>query len=644
MPRPRWERETDFALACALTVAGCALYVRTLAPSVVALFDDSLEFQLVCYQLGIAHPTGYPLYTLLGKLFTLLPLGDVAYRVNLLSAVAGGCTWPLLFAVGRALGLRRVGAVAGAVALGTSPVFWSQATVAEVYALHCLFVALLWLLALRWGQARDPWTARGRLWALAFALGLSLTHHRMTLLLLPALALYGGGVVLHRRATRRLVLGARRRPGAWGQTAGAFLFLALPLALYAYLPLRGRVVTSLDGQYVNTWSGFWAWVLARAYGVFLGENPLARDLNAAFYFGLFRAQFGFLGLALAGLGWFSLLRRPREWALLAVAFAAQVAFALQYRVGDVEVFFLPAFLAAALFLGAGVSLWGDLGQALAERGLGRPAALLGRALSVVALGGVVYGGALHFPQADRSQDWQVYDYGVDLLTQPLEEGATLIGILGETTLVRYFQETAGLRPDLRLIAADDEGARLAALREAVARGGAVYLTRELPCRDPEALCAPAEFQMTAVGPLVRVWPKGGAAVPAPEVPLEVEMGPEVALEGYGFIFRGTHGGPVLRVTLHWAARVRPQGDYKVSVRLLNPAGEAVATVDDVPVHRAYPTPFWGAGERVVDVYDLPAPADVGAGWQVLVILYDAGTLQEAGRASLSLPGEGDVGR
>src|SRR6185436_5862821 len=68
------------------------LYLLTLAPSVVTLFDDSLEFQLVTYRLGIAHPTGYPLYTLLGKLFTFLPIGNVAYRVNVMSAVFGAAT------------------------------------------------------------------------------------------------------------------------------------------------------------------------------------------------------------------------------------------------------------------------------------------------------------------------------------------------------------------------------------------------------------------------------------------------------------------------------------------------------------------------------------------------------------------------
>ena len=73
------------------------LYLTTLAPSVVTLFDDSLEFQLVTYQLGIAHPTGYPLYTLLGKLFTFLPMGNVAYRVNLMSAVFGALTVALVY-------------------------------------------------------------------------------------------------------------------------------------------------------------------------------------------------------------------------------------------------------------------------------------------------------------------------------------------------------------------------------------------------------------------------------------------------------------------------------------------------------------------------------------------------------------------
>ncbi len=107
--RPPSAGETEFHLcppapllpciliAGGLFAASLALYLSTLAPSVVTLFDDSLEFQLVTYQLGIAHPTGYPLYTSLGKLFTFLPFGDVAYRVNLMSAVFGAAAIALVY-------------------------------------------------------------------------------------------------------------------------------------------------------------------------------------------------------------------------------------------------------------------------------------------------------------------------------------------------------------------------------------------------------------------------------------------------------------------------------------------------------------------------------------------------------------------
>ncbi len=86
--RRLWARGGDPLLAVACGLLALALYVRTLAPSVAALFDDSLEFPLVAYRLAIAHPTGYPFYTLLGKLFILSTGGNAAWSVNLLSAVA----------------------------------------------------------------------------------------------------------------------------------------------------------------------------------------------------------------------------------------------------------------------------------------------------------------------------------------------------------------------------------------------------------------------------------------------------------------------------------------------------------------------------------------------------------------------------
>jgi len=117
-----------------------ALYAATLAPSVLP--GDSGEFQIAAPTLGIPHPTGYPLYLVLGRLFSLLPMASVAYRLNLFSAVAAaGAVWAV-YRAGRALGLRPTASLLGASLLAVSETFWNQATIAEKYALNALFVAL----------------------------------------------------------------------------------------------------------------------------------------------------------------------------------------------------------------------------------------------------------------------------------------------------------------------------------------------------------------------------------------------------------------------------------------------------------------------------------------------------------------------
>ena len=77
-------KRLDFAISLSLFSAVFTLYIRTLAPSL--LYGDSAEFQTTAYTLGIGHPTGYPIYMLIAKLFTFLPVGEIAYRVNLFSA------------------------------------------------------------------------------------------------------------------------------------------------------------------------------------------------------------------------------------------------------------------------------------------------------------------------------------------------------------------------------------------------------------------------------------------------------------------------------------------------------------------------------------------------------------------------------
>src|SRR5215213_3239514 len=107
----------DLIFGFSLFVMSLTLYMRTLAPSL--LYGDSAEFQTIAYTLGIGHPTGYPVYVLLAKLFTLLPRGEIAFRVNLFSAFSAALTIGLIYLILRKLGATIIPSSLGALALAT---------------------------------------------------------------------------------------------------------------------------------------------------------------------------------------------------------------------------------------------------------------------------------------------------------------------------------------------------------------------------------------------------------------------------------------------------------------------------------------------------------------------------------------------
>src|SRR5215218_4393371 len=183
--KPPW-RWSSALPGVALGILFGVLYAGTLAPTVLPYGApdtlDSTMLQAEVSVLGIGHPTGYPTYMLLTHLFTYLPVGDPAYAINLASAVYGVAAVLLVYLAGLRLARRAVAAAAGALAFGFSGAFWSQAVIAEVYTLEALLVALVILSLFLWRDRRE-----GRYVLLsAFLVGLSLTHHLTSILLVPA--------------------------------------------------------------------------------------------------------------------------------------------------------------------------------------------------------------------------------------------------------------------------------------------------------------------------------------------------------------------------------------------------------------------------------------------------------------------------
>jgi hypothetical protein len=198
---PRWFELTLVAIVF-------ALYFATLSQHVGAA--DTFEFQVVMPQWGIAHPTGYPLFVTLGKLFSLLPLGSMALRLNVLSALIGTlAVWviyrlivrltqpppPALFLENEEADFRRGGennrlpAAIAALLLAASTIFWSQAIVIEVYGLNALLVAVVLWLLVRLLQNPESRIQKWLIYAVALTLGLGLSHHLDSVILFMPAAL-----------------------------------------------------------------------------------------------------------------------------------------------------------------------------------------------------------------------------------------------------------------------------------------------------------------------------------------------------------------------------------------------------------------------------------------------------------------------
>ena len=584
------------------------LYVRTAAPSVATLFDDSLEFQVVIPLLGVPHPPGYPLYTLVGKLWTVVfPWRDAAFRLNVLSALFAALMWiPLAWLLCRSTRSCWGGMVAAGVFI-LSPTLWAQSTIAEVYTLHLLLMAGVLYVGYRL-LSDEParWSVVG-----AFLFGLGLAHHRMIVLLLPPWLYW----LWYRREAF---------PRTWRIWGRMLLAGLLPLLLYAYIPLIGARVGSLDGTYVNTWTGFWNWVLARAYRVFLTGNPFHVHRTWRDYVQLLGQEVGWpaLGVVLLGLYYGARKGGAFVWGLW-IGLVLHILFVVHYKVMDIQVFLLPVTLLLLFALAWGVRSLQDWGRQWPR--WARTALMVGVALALFLLPLRDAWGA--WEVRDRSDDWEVYDWGADIMAQPMPEGSAIVGILGETTLVRYFRDVLGIRRDVVTVPADGEAERLEAVAHGLAQGQTVFITRPLPG-------APERYALDALGPLVQVSPKGADGRPQPTHPLSHPMIPSIALAGYDVQRLARHNGQLVRVTLYWDTLRRPREEYKISARLVREDGTVLRSVDDVPVHNTYPTPYWSPGERVVDVYDLPWAA---GGTHVLIVLYRARDVQEVARVEFPLP-------
>ena len=212
------------------------VYRSTLLPGIA--FGDWGEMQTVPNVLGVAHPTGYPTYVVLGWLAQLVPIGSVAFRANLLSAILVALTVATLSVILLRLEVRASLATVGSLAFGAIGTVWAAATVAEVNALHLLLIALLVHRSLVWEVRRSPVdVAVG-----GVLIGLSLGNHLLTLFVAPfivAFVVWVGRRDLVARPWLILV-------GVVAVAAGLSVYLYIPIAAAMDPPLAYNHPVTLD--------------------------------------------------------------------------------------------------------------------------------------------------------------------------------------------------------------------------------------------------------------------------------------------------------------------------------------------------------------------------------------------------------------
>jgi Protein of unknown function (DUF2723) len=346
-------KRLDAGISTFVFIISLAIYVRTLAPSM--LYGDSAEFQTIAYTLGMGHPTGYPIYILLAKLFTFIPICEIAYRVNLFSAFCAAFAVAIVYLIIRKLGGTYVSAIFGSLTLALTPLFWKHATIAEIYTLSAAWLALILYFVLQWKETNNPrW-----IFIAGFCGGLSLGIHSNVTLSGLAILLY-------------LVLSTRQRvdwiQALFGGAVGlvifisAFLFLDFLDSPAGYYNAVVRPSLSVWGM---TTSDFDSPVERLAFlyfppqftGQFFAVS--ADEINTRLTdFSTENSSYIWLAL----IGFISLIIPPknssprwREALLLVVAFTTFITFAITYDVFDFYVYYIPTTLILSICVGLGVN-------------------------------------------------------------------------------------------------------------------------------------------------------------------------------------------------------------------------------------------------------------------------------------------------
>jgi len=383
------------------------LYNLTLAPTI--LWNDSGEFITAAYTLGIAHPSGYPTYILLGKLFSLLPFGSVALRLNFMSAFLCSLTVTILFIILVKLTKNHTISFLSALIFAFSYTFWDQATFAEVHPLHVFLFSLMILIFVAWNDNAHS----SLIYIFAFLLGLSLTNHLLTLLMVPA-AIY---FILVKDHKKWFEIKLNKEMFKFKKIILIILFFVIGLTPYLYLPLRSAQHPAINWGDTEHMLNFIRHVTGREYAYKILKFPIILEqipLQAAnLFIKQFIIVFGLIGI----IGVIDIYKKKfKYFTFFAILSISYLIFTLTYDIGDIIYYYIPLYFIYTICISFGLK---RLYETLIESAVQRKIFfIVGVTICLVLMI------ALNYKSIDKSNQYFAYDYGKNIINS-LDKNAIL---------------------------------------------------------------------------------------------------------------------------------------------------------------------------------------------------------------------------
>jgi tetratricopeptide (TPR) repeat protein len=436
--------KSDYLWAAFTALLSLVVYLLTVAPDLTG--EDSGELVTAAYTLGICHPPGYPLWCILGKLFTIIiPFGTIAYRVNFMSVFFATCTIFFLFLVIRKITGNRVIAASASLVFAFSYEFWSQTTIAEVYTLDTFFVTACLLTIIVWDEKRS----KRLLYVLALLCGLGCTnHHTMG----PISLVFAGYVLLK----------ARRGQINLKVVGICVLLFTVALSVYLYLPIRARTNPYMNWGNPQTLSATLNHVLRKQYEIPETEKEKSTEYQRSWqlfgkqmgvYFQAYVKQFPYLLFYLPLLGlWVHFRKKKLDFSfLLAIFLLTSVGFVIfaNFKPSGEEVIandflFIPSYLVATIWMSIGLLyLWKTLLKKVNWSAVPIAASIVAFSLPVINLRANYY-------ENDKREYYFAIDYGNAILDS-MEKDAVVFpgGDHGKFPLL-YLQGVLGMRSDVTI--------------------------------------------------------------------------------------------------------------------------------------------------------------------------------------------------